>query len=60
MALPNQTTDEKRLALKESNYRRSKAALFPGAIASLALWGFGISTTGRKAVTISVLLAYRS
>ena len=60
MALPNQPTDEERLASKESNYTRSKAGLLPGAIASLALWGFVISKTGRKAITISVLLAYTS
>lgn len=58
MALPNQPTDEERLALKERKYTRSKAGLLPGGIASLALWGFVINKTARKAIAISVLLAY--
>lgn len=60
MAFPNQPTDEERLALKESNYSRNKSGVLPRAIASLASWGFVISKTGRKAITISVLLAYTS
>lgn len=58
VALPSQPTGEERMALKESNYTKSKAGLLPGAIASPALWGFVTSKAGRKAITISVLLAY--
>lgn len=56
MALPNQPTGEETLALKGSNDTRSKDDLLPGAMASLALWGFAISAPGRYITTL-VLLA---
>lgn len=40
MVLPNQPTDEERLAWKGGNDTRSKNDLLPGVMASLALWGF--------------------
>lgn len=56
MVLPNQPPDEERLALKGNNDTRSKDDLLPGAMASLALWGFAISKPGRYSTT-SVLLS---